>query len=120
VQVVVLNSTNVVLTILPSDPTSRQANGGAAVAAEGYFSHESKRFVRPRNYISAVSFPRASSKLGHVWIHTVQIVIVDDDYDDPGEFWDVVCRSRENHVDASFVSSPYGQIYFRGLVNEMA
>ena len=59
VQVVVLNSTNVVLTILPSDPTSRQANGGAAVAAEGYFSHESKRFVLPRNYISAVSFPRA-------------------------------------------------------------
>jgi hypothetical protein len=35
VQVVVLNSTNVVLAVLPSDPTSRQANGGAAVAAEG-------------------------------------------------------------------------------------
>jgi hypothetical protein len=66
-----------------------------------YFSHESKRFVRPRNYnFRGIPFHVPLSKLGHVWTHTVWIVIVDDDYDNPGSsVLEIVSRSREEHVD---------------------
>jgi hypothetical protein len=55
-----LDSTNVVLAVLLSDPTSGQPNGGAAVAVGGV----PRVFVRPLKYIFAVDIcstcPRGS------------------------------------------------------------
>lgn len=105
----VFNSTNVVLAVLPSDPTSacsRQANGGAAVAVGGGLTfHESNGFFLSRKCISRYIFHVPSWKLGHIRIHAihaVQTVIVVDDYYDPGVLlcWMLSThRFREEHVD---------------------
>jgi hypothetical protein len=89
VQVIFFNSTNVVLAVLPSDPTgacSRQANGGAAVAVGGGLTfHESNGFVRPRKCISQYIFHVPLGKLGHIRIHAVQtIIVVGHYYHNPG------------------------------------
>lgn len=110
----VFNSTNVVLAVLPSDPTSacsRQANGGAAVAVGGGLTfHESNGFFLSRKCISRYIFHVPSWKLGHIRIHAihaVQTVIVVDDYYDPGVFvvLDVVYTSVSGRTRRSFGSS---------------